>query len=277
LGIISTLVEMIFTVVLLPLIPPVVFIIKYLAWYIGLILPIFMSIFNAVNWVFEKIGSFLFPFLEKFRDWVHAGWDKLLGWITKIDWKSIWDTIKSWALLIWNGYVAYFTFVFNIFKPILSKIRAGLMEALKWLGAAAGWIIDILDTVWGWAKSFFSSILDFGWLKSIRDFVLDKLAWFLDLISGIDFKWFGGKVFSDAGTTSDAIRKWLADQTSTSGLGTSKSESLGSIGAPTVNISVVDGDLQEHQEIKISTQQANRNNEQDVVRIDGLASVLGNL
>ena len=151
------------------------------------------------------------------------------------------------------------------------------MEALKWLGAAAGWIIDILDTVWGWAKSFFSSILDFGWLKSIRDFVLDKLAWFLDLISGIDFKWFGGKVFSDAGTTSDAIRKWLADQTSTSGLGTSKSESLGSIGAPTVNISVVDGDLQEHQEIKISTQQANRNNEQDVVRIDGLASVLGNL
>ena len=147
------------------------------------------------------------------------------------------------------------------------------MEGLRWLGAAAGWVLDILGTVWGWAKSFFGAILSFDWLKNIRNFILDKVAWFLELISGIDFKWFGGKVFSDAGNTAEMIRTWL-DRQKTAGPKVAD-EDFSSIKAPTVNISVVSGDLQENQEIKIATEQANRNNEQDAVRIDGLASMYG--
>ncbi len=274
-GIVMSLVEMIFTVVLLPLLPGLIFTIKLLAWVIGLITPIFVGIFQAINWVYEKIGSYVFPALEKFKGWIHAGWDWIVGWLKKIDWGKIWQSIKDFFWAVFNPVKSFVETIWNWLSPHISKISGWIMEGLRWLGAAAGWALDIFQRVWGWVKDFFGSILEFKWLKNIRDFILDKVAWFLDLISGIDFKWFGGKVFSDAGNTSDAIRKWLADQTSTSGLGTSKSESLGSIGAPTVNISVVEGDLQEYQEIKIEKEWINKQNDQDAVRIDGYASVYG--
>ena len=274
-GIVMSLVEMIFTVVLLPLLPPVIFTIKLLAWVIGLITPIFVGIFKAVNWVFEKIGSYLFPALEKFKGWVHAGWDWIVGWLKKIDWGKIWQSIKDFFWAVFNPVKSFVETIWNWLSPHISKISGWIMEGLSWLGAAAGWALDIFQRVWGWVKSFFSGILDFGWLKSIRDFILDKVAWFLELISGIDFKWFGGKVFSDAGNTAEMIRTWLDGQKNISGSGTSANESLSGITAPTVNISVVSGDLQENQEIKIATEQVNKNNEQDIVRIDGLASMSG--
>jgi len=272
-GLIVNLVEMIFTIILLPLLPPVIFIIKLLAWVIGLITPIFVGIFQAVNWVFEKIGSYVFPALEKFKGWVHAGWDWLVAWFKKIDWDQIWQSIKDFFWSVFNPVKSFVETIWNWLSPHISKISGWIMEGLRWLGAAAGWALDIFQRVWGWVKDFFGSILEFKWLKNIRDFILDKVAWFLDLISGIDFKWFGGKVFSDAGNTAEMIRGWLENQ-KTPGPGVADMD-FSSIKSPTVNISVVTGDLQEFQEVKIATDQTNKDNEQDAVRIDGLASMYG--